>query len=123
MMTFLKPYLLWIELVVLALSLSLSGFIGYRLGTSSFKDFQIRAAKNEAVEQLHDSRVAQVVLTKYITQIQYVDRVLSPIIQEVRVEVEKPIYSECIIPDSGRVLLNSAIAQANASITADGSVF
>lgn len=118
----LAPYLKYAELVAALGAVALSGYIGYRMGTSEFKDYKIRAADEETKEVLHDSRVAQVAITKYVDRIVYIEKQVDPIIQEVVKEIEKPIYSECVVPESGRLLLDSAVTQANAAIHLDGAL-
>lgn len=118
----LTPYMTYVKIAVVLGAAVSGGLIGYKIGTAKFKDYQINAAKQETAEVLHDSRVAQVTLTKYVDRIVYIEKKVDPIIQEVIHEVEKPIYSECVIPESGRMLLNSAIAQANTAGEFDGDV-
>lgn len=44
------------------------------------------------------------------------------ITKEVIREVEKPVYHECVLPESGRVLLDDAIRAANTAAGFDGEV-
>lgn len=112
----------YLELVIAVAAALLSGYIGYRAGTAQYKSYLTKEAQVVVKAEHKEAELKEIVITKYMILHDTVIQKIDPIIKEVEKEVEKPIYSQCIIPESGRLLLQSSIDEANAALTADGAV-
>ena len=103
--------LLIVALVALAIGFS---------GGWTVNDWRETAAKVEAVKaaqaaQDEQTRRANEISTKFegkLANLRIVNRTIN---NEVRHETERTVYTECVVPDSGRLLLSRSISSANAA--------
>ena len=77
-----------------------------------------KAAESAQIEQANQALVAEQKRSAeaskaYQEQLAKVRTKTRVIVNEVNREIEKPVYRDCVIPDNGRMLLDSAIDTAN----------
>lgn len=100
----------WAKALVLVLLLGGMSWFWYDKGYDA-RDLEVKTEQLATIEDLTKQRQAkeaelrdtsqklQDALTNVKVQVVYVDRVT-------RTEIEKPIYSQCIVPESGGILIN-----------------
>lgn len=101
----------WVKALALALILGGVSWFWYNKGYDA-KDLEDKTEQLLTIEQMAKdkeekaaelrsvSEKLQAALTDVKVEVVYVDRVT-------RTEIEKPVYSQCIVPESGGVLINS----------------
>lgn len=106
------------------LALSATGVSGLYFGSlvergrhadevANLKDAQIEALKSRG-EQLEESqRISNQVSRDFYTALKNIRVVNTSITQEVRREVEKVVYTDCKLPDSGADLLKKKVDSVN----------
>lgn len=103
------------QLYLLAAFLCLvAGFgAGWRINdwrTSAEKNAEIKAAEAARVEAQARADEIATRFEERLNNIRIINRTIN---NEVRHETEKTVYTNCVVPDTGRSLLNRAIDTAN----------
>lgn len=108
---------LWLKIVLLLAVVSGYSWFWYNMGWNA----RDRDALNEKVEQIEKAEEVrketqnryddvssrlQDALSNVRVETKYVDRVITK-------EIEKPIYSACVLPDTGKVILNDNATRLN----------
>lgn len=92
--------------------------VGFGSGwqTHGWKTDAQELSKVRVAEAQRDAALsyANDVSSKFETKLSKLRITNTTVNQEVRHETEKTVYRDCLVPDSGVVLLNRAIGQANA---------
>ena len=100
----------WVKILVVVLLIGGFSWFWYDKGYDA-RDLEVKTEQLASIEQLakdkaqkeqelrDTSQKLQEALTDVKVKVVYVDRVT-------RTEVEKPVYSQCIVPESGGVLIN-----------------
>lgn len=128
-----KAWSLGLKLGILALTIfSLLGtgfWIGSKWTSRSFEAYKTQVAQEKLAQQTALLRAieeanartavvesaAQEAIARLKTRVRTITR-------EVVREVEKPVYLECVIPDTGRVLLDDAVREANTAVKSSDPV-
>jgi len=113
------PYTLLLKILLLAAIVGCSFYAGYKqkslvVEAAHAKQLQGEIDKREKLQKLYDELSASIV-----DSTQQNDVVQETIIRRVYVEVEKPVYRECVIPSSGITIQNEQIEQFNKQIRGD----
>lgn len=119
----------WVMGAMIVASIFGSGlWTGWKWNSISYETYKAQVAEEKmlasqamlkALEQAH-ARTAAAESAYQEAAAQLKTRVRT-ITKEVVREVEKPVY-RCELPDTGRVLLDDAVREANAAIAAGGEV-
>lgn len=102
-------------IAIVALVCLVAGFgAGWRVN-----EWREQAAKTAAVEkaqaaQLAEAKRADEIAARFERKLAGFRVVQKTFYNEVRNETIQRVYSDCVVPDSGRLLLNRAVAAANA---------
>lgn len=100
----------WVKILAVVLLIGGFSWFWYDKGYDA-RDLEVKTEQLASIEQLakdkaqkeqelrDTSQKLQEALTDVKVKVVYVDRVT-------RTEVEKPVYSQCIVPESGGVLIN-----------------
>ena len=123
---------IWVKpLMALALTAVIFGagtWTGWKWNSISFQSYKTQVAEEKLVQQKAllraieeaNARTAAVESASAEAIARLKMRVVT-ITKEVTREVEKPVY-RCELPDTGRVLLDDAVREANTAIKASGKV-
>lgn len=105
-----------IQLVVFMIVASVGGFLGYRIADYNHQRFLV-ALSSQHLKDLEKAQKAEtIVVERYIYVDRLIEKATKPIIRNIYHEVEKPVYSQCIVPDTGRVLLDQLIDETNTAV-------
>ena len=124
---------IWVKpLMALALTAVIFGagtWTGWKWNSISFQSYKTQVAEEKLVQQKALLRAIEEANARtaaaesaYQEAIVRLRTRVRTITKEVVREVEKPVYRECVIPDTGRVLLNDAVREANTAIKSSGEV-
>ncbi len=102
---------------------------GYKLGNNKYESLKLEVAQQEVARVTEYNRLiaeqsarTAEVESAYQEEIARLKTRVRTITKEVVREVEKPVYRECVLPESGRMLLDDAVRAANAATGTDGEV-
>jgi hypothetical protein len=102
-------------LVFLALVAASAGRFGYRLADGQWQAREAERLVAEAQALAEDRARAQAVAAAYEGVRAELARLAAVKRVEVMREVEKPVYRDCVLPESGRVLVDAAQDRAGAA--------
>lgn len=100
----------WVKYLAVAVLIAGFSWFWYDKGYDA-RDLEVKTEQLASIEQLakdkekveadlrNTSQKLQDALTDVKVKVVYVDRVT-------RTEVEKPVYSQCVVPESGGILIN-----------------
>ena len=120
---YLTPYMPWIKVAVVVLILFSSALFGYKL-----KGWLVLKEENQRLEQVIEEKDKAVkdlaaLQLKYdglsgqvITFLEKNDAVQEKVIERFYKEVQKPVYTDCLIPNSGILLHNEQVQTLNKQI-------
>lgn len=107
---------LWMQSAGIALALGLALGFG---GGMSYQDTKTQAAMLEQQQQAE--KKANEIAAEYERRADEIRKQQRERTVTLYKEIEKPIYRDCVLPDSGRMLLDSAISAANSTVRGDSS--
>jgi hypothetical protein len=107
-------------LVFLALVAASAGCFGYRLADGQWQAREAERLVAEAKALAEDRARAQAVAAAYEGVRAELARMAAVKRVEVMREVEKPVYRDCVLPESGRLLVDAAQDRAGAAAPGPG---
>ena len=120
---------LWFTLGGAVLCVLLGTGIGWKLADTRYQVYHAQVQQEKAAQQVAmlraieeaNARTAAAESAYQEAIVQLKTRVRT-ITREVVREVNKPVYLECVIPDTGRMLLNDAVREANTAVKSSDPV-
>jgi hypothetical protein len=106
--------------VVLAGTAAAGARWGYKLADGRWQAREAERLAAEAVARAEDLARAQAVSTAYQALAAELKRLAAVHRVEVLREIDKPVYRDCVLPESGRVLIDAAQSRAASAAAGPG---